>query len=167
MPSSKDRLYIALYARGGEGYHWALLTGPKSDKPDETGTRYHAKQHNMVWEFNEQSIRMAPTNMILIRVIVAKVVDKKKLQTILRGIPVRPERPGWTCKSWVKEAFEALQNGRAISRSLDWASSSETALWYAEQKKSEHRFDGQAEPGKFDETQVATWSTLDGSEVIP
>lgn len=109
---------------------------------------------------------MAPTNMILVRVLVAKVIDKKKLQGILRGIPVRPEQPGWTCKSWVKEAVESLQDGQAISRSLDWDRLSEIALWYVEQKAYEHRFDGQAEPGYFDETQVATWSTLNGSELV-
>jgi hypothetical protein len=50
---------------------------------------------------------------------------------------------------------------------LDWYTITETALWYVEAKKSQHRFDGEAEPGWFDGSKVATWSTLDGSELIP
>ncbi|KAK2589483.1 hypothetical protein QQS21_012841 [Conoideocrella luteorostrata] len=99
----------------GRRVHWALVTGPKSEKPDELGERYHVKQRQMLWEFSEQEIRLSQTNMILVRVLIAKVKDKKKLKATLRNIPARPEVPGWTCKAWVKEAFEALKGVRPIS----------------------------------------------------
>jgi hypothetical protein len=68
MPSGKDRLYIALYARsgalkmpGGEDkwvsprsrhrlklnfnrYHWSFIISPKSESKGATGRRCHAKE---------------------------------------------------------------------------------------------------------------------------
>lgn len=72
MPSRKDRLYVALYARGGKAnmpgledtyvrmrrqpfptdsriliknsYHWALIVGPKVEKDTSQGFRFHAKE---------------------------------------------------------------------------------------------------------------------------
>lgn len=67
MPSGKDRLYIALYARsgaptmpGGEDkyripliygfklnfyrYHWSFIIGPKDELKSTTGRRCHAKE---------------------------------------------------------------------------------------------------------------------------
>jgi hypothetical protein len=66
----------------------------------------------------------------------------------------------------VREAFEALRHGRAISTSLDWDTIAQTAEWYVEQKATQHRFDGQAAPGTFDEARVPTWDILDCSERI-
>lgn len=92
MPSNKDRLYLALYARGGVAkmpgredtyvygnslwrlnplsiirYHWALLMGPKSDRKDDEGVRYHARERvrpegGSEWVFEELTISMMPTH---------------------------------------------------------------------------------------------------------
>ncbi|RDW79841.1 hypothetical protein BP6252_04479 [Coleophoma cylindrospora] len=63
MPSNKDRLYIALYTRGGstkmpgkeETYHWALIVWPKIEMDKSgamaEGTRYHAKERFQGWVF--------------------------------------------------------------------------------------------------------------------
>ncbi|PYI06130.1 hypothetical protein BO78DRAFT_461497 [Aspergillus sclerotiicarbonarius CBS 121057] len=52
MPSNKDRLYVALYARGGaptmpgkeDTYHWTLIIGPKIKTQGKMGVQYHAKE---------------------------------------------------------------------------------------------------------------------------
>lgn len=48
MPAAnKDRLYVALHARGGNDpatYHWAIIVGPKLEEEGGKGRRYHVKQ---------------------------------------------------------------------------------------------------------------------------
>ncbi|KAG5814735.1 hypothetical protein H9Q74_002722 [Fusarium xylarioides] len=167
MPSDKNRLYLALYARGGQGYHWALLVGPKQEDENTRGKRFHAKQQMLQWRYDEVDIRMGATNMILIRILAAKVKKMDRLKAILRSVPVRPDVPGWTCRSWVEEAYKTLQvDGKAIGSCPDWESLSHTALWFVQKKIDEHRFDGLAPPGQFNPWQVATWSMLEGQEFI-
>lgn len=148
-------------------YHWALLTGPKSDRPGDPGKRYHAKQYSTLWAFCEEDIRLAPTNMILVRVLVAKVSNRRKLEAVLPNIPMRPEVPGWTCKTWVQEAFEALKDAQAIDCPFGWATVCQTALWYVHHKAERHRFDGLAQTLYYDEAKVATWDMLEEGEKHP
>ncbi|KAI1270275.1 hypothetical protein F5Y18DRAFT_421766 [Xylariaceae sp. FL1019] len=179
MPSDKDRLYIALYARGGSAkmpgledtYHWALILGPKKeDGGHAMGARFHAKEEaavsGAVWNFEEKAIAMRPTNMQLVRVVVAKVVDRKRLLAILRGIPVRSDIAGWNCVGWVQEALEALiQDGKCLGTSAkSWTAARDAAMSYVAQKKAAHRFDGQAE---WDQRLAATWDMLGDKELIP
>ncbi|KAM3521751.1 hypothetical protein NHJ13051_006061 [Beauveria bassiana] len=168
MPSDKPRLYLALYARGGEGYHWALLIGPKHEDENTRATRYHAKQYLMRWYYDEVSITTGPTHMILVRILAAKVEKMDRVESILRGVPVRPNLPGWTCRSWVTEAYEKLRtDGKALGTCPDWETLSEIALWYVRQKTEKHRFDGQAPRHQFNTRKVATYSMADGRETIP
>ncbi|KND91711.1 hypothetical protein TOPH_03812 [Tolypocladium ophioglossoides CBS 100239] len=167
MPSDKNRLYLALYARGGQGYHWALLVGPKYEGVNSRGKRYHAKQQMHQWRYDELDIPMAATNMILVRVLAAKVKKMDCLESIMRSVPVRPDVPGWTCRSWVEEAYRTLQSdGKAIGPCPDWETLSETALWYVQKKVEEHRFDGLAPSGQFSTWQVSTWTMVEGQELI-
>src|ERR1700679_4177436 len=107
MPSNKDRLYIALYARGGRAtmpgkedtyatsiscatippnnkfsYHWALIVGPKVEMDKSgamvEGTRYHAKERIDGWVFDEQTINLQPTNALLVRVMIGKIERKDR-----------------------------------------------------------------------------------------
>ncbi|EGX94146.1 hypothetical protein CCM_02417 [Cordyceps militaris CM01] len=168
MPSDKPRLYLALYARGGDGYHWALLVGPKHEDQNTRATRYHAKQHLTKWQYNEVNISTAATNMILIRIFAAKVQNMDRVESIMRSVPVRPNVPGWTCRSWVTEAYEKLRSdGKALSTCPDWETLSERALWYVRNKMEEHRFDGKAPGDQFSTWEVATYSIADGREIIP
>ncbi|KAF5560245.1 hypothetical protein FPHYL_6758 [Fusarium phyllophilum] len=185
MPSDKDRLYVALYARGGapvmpgleDTYHWALIVGPKTESNASRGRRFHAKEKlhvfgnppvpQSVWEYEEREIPMMPTSMLLVRIMIGKVKDGNRLESILRGIPVRPEVGGWNCVAWVKEAVEiALQDKRALGnpRNLSWDSIRDVAMWYVEDKKAAHRFDGQ---GEYDQSKAATWDMLEGVERVP
>ncbi|KAJ3482859.1 hypothetical protein NLG97_g7459 [Lecanicillium saksenae] len=168
MPSDKPRLYLALYARGGAGYHWALIVGPKQEDRTTRGVRYHAKQQLMQWHYDEVEIPTAATNMILVRMLAAKILKMERVEAILRSVPVRPNVPGWTCRSWVTEAYEKLRNdSKALGPCPDWETLSETALWYVNKKTEEHRYDGQAPHGQFSTWQVATYDMIERKEVIP
>ncbi|QUC17540.1 uncharacterized protein UV8b_01781 [Ustilaginoidea virens] len=189
--SPNQRLYVALYARGGKAtmpsgedkYHWSFIQDPKVEDEKSQGTRYHAMekmgfidgQAQSVWQFDETDIGMAPTAMILVRVLIGKVKKKDRLETVMRNIPIRAQTPGWNCVSWVKEAIQTLQqhqgSGRGILGSsacqLDWETVRQSALWYVEQKRAAHRFDGQAAPGTFDKKKVPTWDLLKNAERTP
>ena len=57
---------------------------------------------------------MMPTQMILVRILVAKVENTEKLAQILRQIPVRQGQEGWNCVSWVQEAFSELEKSKSV-----------------------------------------------------
>ncbi|KKK25449.1 hypothetical protein AOCH_006510 [Aspergillus ochraceoroseus] len=122
MPSNKDRPYAALYARGGnpimpdkeDTSHWALIVGPNVKVDGGMGVRYHAKERPKLGggsegHFEERDCPLAPTNMLLVRIVVGKVADGSRLVEILRSTPIRQGQPGWNCVSWVKEALESLE----------------------------------------------------------
>ncbi|KAK4156992.1 hypothetical protein C8A00DRAFT_40578 [Chaetomidium leptoderma] len=158
MPSDKDRLYVALYACGG---------APVMPRLEDTrGARFHAKEKlrlvgtppvpESVWEYEERESTMMPTSMLLVRVMIGKVKDRNRLESM-----------GGNCVAWVKEAIEtALRDEKVLGtpKTLHWDSIRDTAMWYVELKKAAHRFDGQ---GGFDLTKAATWDMLDGLERVP
>jgi hypothetical protein len=51
-----------------------------------------------------------------------------------------------------------------IPQNAHWNSIRDTAMWYVEEKKAAHRFDGQ---GGFDQNKAATWDMIDGLERTP
>ncbi|KAI1117982.1 hypothetical protein F5Y14DRAFT_447391 [Nemania sp. NC0429] len=183
FPDNKDRLYLALYARGGmptmpgreDAYHWALIVASKTNPDDDRqAIRFHAKESmsadssppRLVWAYEEQQIDRGPQYMLLTRVIIGKVLDKGRLRSIIGGIPVRPETPGWNCVGWVREAVDAvLRDDRALGTTVEtWAEVKDTAMHYIEAKRASHRFDGQ---GKLSGGTAATWDMLQNKEVIP
>ncbi|VBB78305.1 Putative protein of unknown function [Podospora comata] len=177
MARNKPRLYVALYARGGaarmpggeDGYHWALITGPKREADASRGKRYHAKEPRPgVWEYSEQNTGTASTLMILVRIRIAKVKNMVRLEQVLRSVPIRVGQPGWNCVEWVREALSALAgDGKALGTSrIDWQTVRVTAMRYVRQKAAEHRFDGRARPGQFNPRVVPTFDLLAGREVI-
>ncbi|KAH8742342.1 hypothetical protein F5883DRAFT_513450 [Diaporthe sp. PMI_573] len=103
MPSEKDRLYVALYARGGaptmpgleDTYHWALIVGPKTESEGSQGHRFHAKERlgfvgsppvaQSVWQYEELDIPMVPTSMLLVRIVVGKVKSMSRLRSIFES----------------------------------------------------------------------------------
>ncbi|KAK7943696.1 uncharacterized protein PG986_012809 [Apiospora aurea] len=107
-------------------YHWSFIVGPKNESEASRGTKFHVKnsvgsQNGVVgsmWQYEETEVPIAPVNGLLVRVMIAKVNDKNRLQEIFRGIPERPDVPGWNCVGWVKEAVEALASDpRALGTS--------------------------------------------------
>ncbi|KAL1960641.1 hypothetical protein VTO42DRAFT_7220 [Malbranchea cinnamomea] len=171
--SDKTRLYVALYARGGaepDTYHWALVTGPKTETASSRGHRFHVRHRAYEggnrWEYEELEIPTAPTRMILVRLAVAKVVHEEQMAKILRAVPVVQNNPNWTCRIWVKEALAALvANGHVLGTAVtDWTTIENTAKQYARQKKDQHRFDGKAE---WDTSKVPTFDMMENKELTP
>ncbi|KAK8131508.1 hypothetical protein PG984_007946 [Apiospora sp. TS-2023a] len=179
MPSNKPRLYVALFARGGaptmpqfeDKYHWSFIVGPKEELEGSTGSKFHVKnfvgsQNGVVgsmWQYEETEVPMTPVNGLLVRVLIAKVNDKERLQEIFRGVPTRPGVAGWNCVGWVKEAVHALgSDSRALgSSAMDWVTIRNVAMGYVEKKHSNERF------GKnFDPTKIPTWDFIIGKEVM-
>ncbi|KAK5701339.1 hypothetical protein LTR17_022669 [Elasticomyces elasticus] len=182
MPSDKERVYVALYARAGspkmpgqeDKFHWAIVLGPKAAGPESGGRMFHAKEVIAIvegktcftWQLEERPTSMAPTQSILARVVVGKVVSQKRLEAILRSTPIQREQADWNCVAWVQEALQALKDdGRALGTCFsDWPSVRNAAMNYVQQKIVQHRYDGKAD---FDQRQVATWDLLEGKEAMP
>ena len=83
-------------------YHWALTVGPKVEEEGGIGVRYHAKERPKLGEgserrFEERESPLAPTSMLLVRVMVGKVADGNQLVESLRSTPIRQAQPGWNC----------------------------------------------------------------------
>ncbi|KAL4796009.1 hypothetical protein BDV19DRAFT_156035 [Aspergillus venezuelensis] len=178
MPSNKDRLYVALYARGDkptmpgqeDKYHWAFIIGPKIETTLGKGVRYHAKEKlsvtgGSVWFFEGRECPLAPTSMLLIRITVEKVVDGARLVGILRNIPIRQNQPGWNCVFWLKEALDTIKaDGRGLGISvIEWDKVRNQAMGYCQHKTDQHRFDGR---GNFDMAKVPTYDLMQRKEVI-
>ncbi|OAA45024.1 hypothetical protein NOR_03778 [Metarhizium rileyi] len=181
MPYNKPRLYVGLYVRGSsakmpgreDSYHWALLSGPKHDlKSDLQHTMYHVKDRlviegepeavSSVWEYSVESDR---SSMLLARIVVGKICDLHRLESILRSVPVRGEKEGWNSISWIQEAFHlaSMAPGVLGSHMEDWEEIRQTAMSYVDEKKAKHRFDGL---GKFDPSKPPTWDMLQGKELL-
>ncbi len=64
------------------------------------------------WEYENRRIFMAPTAMILVRIVVAKIEDMRRLTSIMESVPIRGDQPGWKCVEWLREALEMLGNDK-------------------------------------------------------
>lgn len=117
------------------------------------------------WQFEEMDISMLPVDMLLARIVVAKVLNRDHVVSVLRSTPIRMGVEGWNCVAWVKEALTLLmQDGRALGTSqTEWSAVRNAAMEFIGRKKSEHRFDGQ---GDFDGSKVPTWDLIEGRELI-
>ncbi|KAF2132115.1 hypothetical protein P153DRAFT_421144 [Dothidotthia symphoricarpi CBS 119687] len=184
MPSDKDRLYVALYARSGapkmpggeDKYHWAFLIGPKVEANNVTGRRCHAKESmqaaagvfKSVWVYEDRAVSLQPTSAILVRIMIGKVTDGARLAEAFAKTPIRAGHAGyesWNCVSWIQEALSlAAHDGKALGSSrTDWKFVRDTAMWYVAEKAAKHRFDGQ---GQFDVGKVPTWDALEKKETV-
>ena len=108
---------------------------------------------------------MALPYMLLVRIVVAKIKDRRRLQSILKDTPLRPEVEGWNCVWWVQEALEnACRDPSAIGSCIqDWECVRDTAMWYVTKKRAENRFDGSV---PYDSNEAPTWDMLEGKEVF-
>jgi hypothetical protein len=131
--------------------------------------RYHARdaptQDGSQWFFEERDCALAPSNMLLVRIMVAKVKNKDRLVSVLRNTPIRQDQQGWNCVAWVKEALERLEDdGKAIGTSVtEWEAVRDKAMEYCQQKKDQHRFDG---TGNFDMGKAPTYDLIERKELI-
>ena len=103
---------------------------------------------------------MMPVDMILVRIMLAKVDDTNKLAQLLRQVPIgQREEGGWNCVAWVKEALLRIERSDGVvgTSVLGWEAVREAALSYCRQKRDQRRFDG---TGKYDPTQVPTFDMM-------
>lgn len=126
-------------------------------------------QSQPVWEYEERKTSLEPTAMLLVRILIAKVENAKRLRSILQQTPIRAGQVGyenWNCVEWLREALDRLVRDEKTlgTATTDWTFVRDTAMWYIEKKKSEHRFDGQVQ---YDLSKAATWDALVGQESIP
>ena len=145
--------------------------GPKSDKAEDEGVRYHARERmkqdgNSEWEFEEAPTTMLPSRMIMVRILIAKIESRDRLAQLLRQIPVRQGQQGWNCVFWIKEALSQLQMSTNTigTNVVEWEAVRNAAMTYCQKKKDQHRFDGQA---NFDTMRVATFDLIRREESVP
>ncbi|PWY69035.1 hypothetical protein BO94DRAFT_540166 [Aspergillus sclerotioniger CBS 115572] len=154
-------------------YHWAHMVGPKIEGGEKTtGVLYHAREKpkaggapGFEWSFENRSCSLAPTNMLLVRVMIGKVTDSSRLTEILCSTPVRGGQPGWNCISWIREALERIRaDKKALGTSVtEWDTIRNAAMTYCQQKKDQHRFDGQ---GNFNMSKAPTYDLMQQKETI-
>lgn len=187
MPGGEDR-YVLVKGRPGSQwlslcisrYDWALLVAPKYE--DEArggrGRRYCVKKsvtsawgrQHLLWDFEEQDVAITQASGIVVCFLVGKVKCRKRLECILRKVPMRPECESWNGISWVKEALEALnRDGTGLGRSVTtWIRVRDAAIVYAEHKETAHRSNNgqEEEEGQFDRTKVPTFDLFQTREII-
>jgi hypothetical protein len=160
-------------------YQWALIIGPKTEDENSNGRRFQAKErfskqvHSPVpqstWEYEEREISMIPSSTLLVRVLIGKIKDGVRMESILRETPLRPKTDGWGGVEWVKEALVTAFGEKGVVRgpkSLDWEMVRDTAMWYVEEKRSSRRFEGQADDGDFDRMKAPTWDLVERVELF-
>jgi len=133
--------------------------------------RYHAKERSKQgggseWYFEERDCPLAPMNMLLVRIMVAKVEDNSRLISILRSTPIRQGERGWNCVWWFEEALEKLErDGKALGTSVtEWGKVRDGMMTYCQRKKDEHCFDGKE---NFDMSKVPMYDLIEQKETVP
>ena len=104
------------------------------------------------------------TNTLLVRVVIGKITNLRRLLQTLRSVPVVQNDPGWRCRSWCADALAALaRDGQALGTSvLDWQRIEEIARRYVREKTTQGRFNNSAlllRP-------KPTWDLLENKEVV-
>lgn len=147
-----------------------MIVGPKIEDDSKTGVEYHAKERisaegKIEWAFHENECPLKPANMLLVRILIGKVKDRNRLARILNQTPIRQGQAGWNCVSWVKEALERVKtDGKALGTSvIDWEPVRSEAMRYCQDKKDQHRFDGQRD---FDMSKAPTYDLIRKREIV-
>lgn len=148
-----------------------MIIGPKDEsKSTERGTKYHAKNFPLspaqsVWEFEARNIALGAIEMLLVRVVVGKIKDKKRAEDAMRSVPILQGDAEWNCVAWVQKALEAVQaDGKAVGTSqLDWRVVRNAAMKYIQDKKDQHRFESGS---GFDMSKPPTLDLLAGRELV-
>ncbi|KAH8907734.1 hypothetical protein BR93DRAFT_967612 [Coniochaeta sp. PMI_546] len=171
---NKDRLYVALY-RGPDPNHvfagwqrdpdhigpaeepderkytWCFLVGPKQEPRYYAvpGTRLEVAQdcwHGrwIMQRHYEINLKNTGTDM-LVRMLVAKIVDKQKMYNVLYGVPVHEDSETYRNKSWLFEALTALRDSEGVvseSSRLDWMEVRDVILSFVNKMSGQGRFEG-------------------------
>jgi hypothetical protein len=104
------------------------------------------------------------TVQLLARILIGKVEDLDRLDTILESVPVIQGDPNWRCKSWIVSAVEAIaKDGKAVGTSiLDWAKIEELGRRYVTEKTAAGRYNERS----LLEGPRPTWGMLENKETV-
>lgn len=131
------------------------------------GVRYHVKNLPFTgWVYEEVPLaNVRSTVNLLVRVLIAKVEDEKRLVEIFRNIPVVQNDPEWRCRTWLANALDAIKaDGKAVGTSeLDWSKIEKVAREYVATKVASGRY----ERGVDLKLPKPTWDMLAEKEIVP
>jgi hypothetical protein len=101
---------------------------------------------------------------LLVRVMIGKVEDRKRLRTLLEAVPIPQDDPNWNCVSWIRDALELIaRDGRCLGKAsaTDWKTVESFVTDYLNSKVSGGRFTEEGlRPG------VPTWDLAGNVELI-
>ena len=149
-------------------YHWGFLIGPKVESEDTVpGTRHHVKNPiGRGWVYEEAELQnVRNTTMLLARLVIAKVIDERRLVEIIRSVPLVQNDPNWRCRTWVADVLSrvAMDGGSVGTAELSWSRIERVAREYVGRKTAEGRYGRGTDPTK----PKPTWNMLEGKEVVP
>ncbi|KAI1370647.1 hypothetical protein F4677DRAFT_451161 [Hypoxylon crocopeplum] len=174
MGFNKKRLYLALYPSRNPSkreelkYHLALIIGPKvEDRNAVPGMRYHAKNDlKGRWYYAEDRLPDVQSSVrLLARILIAKVINEKRLVEILRSVSIVQDEPDYNCREWIMEAVSRIAgDGQAVGTAqLEWAKIEERARGYVASKTAVGRY----EVGHDMTESKPVWDMLQEKEIVP
>ncbi|KAI9846482.1 MAG: hypothetical protein M1837_003902 [Sclerophora amabilis] len=174
MPSTKERLYIGLYARSVPNtYHWAFLVTPKNETgaPNET-VRYHVANRPALrdgsvkdtWSFERRELESLQMHLLLVRVLIGKISEPfEAFDASVGRVPVVQDDQSWRCRTWTRKTLAQLaKDGILSSAVVDWETVEKECVGYVERKKAQDRFRITPLP-----EQIPTYDLIHKKELIP
>ncbi|KAI1776665.1 hypothetical protein F4818DRAFT_440065 [Hypoxylon cercidicola] len=139
-------LYLAIYYGGkwDSSYRYGFLIDPTTKDEQPSGLRCCVKHLPLRgWQYEEVSLEDIRTaDILLARIVIAKVTDYQKLTTILQETPVR-DNVDLGCNSWCKDVVDRIiQNKRAagISSIKSWEKAEAAGLAFVCHKRLAGRY---------------------------
>ena len=103
--------------------------------------------------------------MLLARVVIAKVIDERRLVDIIRSVSLVQNHPNWRCRTWVAAVLSrvAIDGGSVGTAELSWSRIERVSREYVGRKAAEGRYGRGTNPTKA----KPTWNMLEGREIVP
>lgn len=130
--------------------------------------RFHTTNRGRAdWIFEARNVDELGPALLLAKVVVAKVTDVDRLNSVLSAVPVVQEDPSFNCSVWVHRALRAVQaDAKAVGMSrLDWPTVRDAANSYVQGEKREHRYDGKGSLEPRGLRQSPTFDLLECREI--
>ncbi|KAK6856449.1 hypothetical protein PG995_006636 [Apiospora arundinis] len=110
-----------------------------------------------------ENVRSTAT--LLVRVVIAKITDERRLIQLLRQVPVVQDDPEWRCRTWVAQVLQAIErDGHCVSSAvLNWPIIEAKAREYAAAKAAAGRYG----LGKDMLAPKPTYNILERRETVP
>jgi len=153
LDMNKPRLYVALYALGGElggtfptagqprEYHWALLVAPKNETPETMGKRWLFRPRlpheeadtRRKWTVKMNDVKLKRHQNILVRIMIGKI---KNWSEAIKIIGMQGGEPmAETHRTWIKAIIRALrEDGSCCKHVPEWEDVEDVCDRYADQK---------------------------------